>query len=517
MLNNALNEAFKIIDEVSKKDISDLRFVETGTVAVIGDGMAEVEGLDGVKADELVIFPNNLLGVVISLGTDRVGIALLGPSEELKAGDKARRTGRVVDVPVGEGLLGRIVDVVGRPLDNKGPVRSSERRPIEREAQPIMHRKSVEVPLQTGIKAIDALIPIGRGQRELIIGDRQTGKTAIALDAIINQRDSDVICIYCAIGQRGTAVARVVNDLKKYGVMDKCVVVVASGEDPAGMQFMAPYAATSIGEYFMEKGKDVLVVYDDLTRHSQAYRQMSLLLRRPPGREAFPGDVFYVHSRLLERSTRLREEFGGGSLTALPIIETQAQNLSGYVETNLISITDGQIYLNPTLFQKGQLPAIDMGRSVSRVGGKAQVPAYRSVAGDLRLSYAQFEELEAFARFGTQLDPVTRKNLTRGERVREILKQNQYKVLEVSEQITTMLAATEGLFDDIELSKVLSSAEMVRNYVKEKHADICLAITNREKLTKEMKEVLVNTSKEALEIGGFIKKHEDAETLNANA
>jgi F-type H+-transporting ATPase subunit alpha len=510
MLKDALTEAFDLIGKVTSKEIGDLQFIETGTVVAVADGIAEVEGLDGAKADELIVFPNNLLGVAITLGKETVGIALLGSSELLQSGDKARRTGRVVDVPVGEGLLGRVVDVVGRPLDNKGAVRFTERRHIEREAHPIMHRSPVEVPLQTGIKAIDALIPIGRGQRELIIGDRQTGKTAIAVDAIINQKDSDVICIYCAIGQRGTAVARVIDDLKKYGIMDRCVIVNASGEDAAGMQFMAPYAATAIGEYFMEHGRDVLVVYDDLTRHSQAYRQMSLLLRRPPGREAFPGDVFFIHSRLLERSTRLRPEYGGGSLTALPIIETQAQNLSGYVETNLISITDGQIYLNPINFQKGQLPAIDMGRSVSRVGGKAQVPAYRSVAGDLRLSYAQFEELEAFARFGTQLDPVTRKNLTRGERVREILKQKQFKVLHVADQIVTMLAATEGLFDDIELKNVLKAAETVRLLVREKNDDICQKITNREKLEDDMKKTLIETANEALRISGFVTKSEEA-------
>ena len=333
---------------------------------------------------------------------DGVGIALLGRSDDLAAGDEVVRTGRVLDVPVGNGLVGRVVNPLGEPLDGKGPLNCDERLPVEREAEPIMHRAPVDTPLQTGIKVIDTLIPIGRGQRELILGDRQTGKTAIALDTIVNQKGQDIFCIYCAIGQRSSSVARALDELSRRGAMEYSLAVVVEGGDPPGLQFIAPYAATAMGEYFMQQGKDVLVVYDDLTRHAQAYRQLSLLLRRPPGREAFPGDIFYIHSRLLERSTHLKPEFGGGTLTALPVIETEAQNMSAYIPTNLISITDGQIYLSPDLFQKGILPAVDVGTSVSRVGGRAQMPSYRKVAGDLRLTYSQFQELEAFARFGTR-------------------------------------------------------------------------------------------------------------------
>jgi F-type H+-transporting ATPase subunit alpha len=421
-----------------------------------------VRGLPGAGAEELLRFRGGLLGIVASQEPDGLGIILLGDSARLRAGDVARRTGRVIDVPVGPALLGRVVDAMGHPLDERGPVEAVERRAIERDAPAILDRAPVAVPLQTGLKVVDALVPIGRGQRELIVGDRQTGKTTVAMEAILNQRAGDVVSVYCAIGQRASAVARVVADLERRGALARSIVVVAGGDDAPGLQFVAPYAATTRAEYFMEQGQDTLVVYDDLTRHARAYRQLSLLLRRPPGREAYPGDIFYVHARLLERATRLRPERGGGSLTALPVIETQAQNIAAYIPTNLISITDGQVYLSPELFQKGMLPAVDVGRSVSRVGGKAQLPAYRSVAGELRLSYAQYEELETFARFGTRLDPETRRRLERGRRVRAVLRQSQYEPLAVSAQIATLLAATGGLFDAIDAGEALGGKDQNR-------------------------------------------------------
>ena len=369
-----------------------------GWVEYIGKGIARVSGLPGAQSEELLMFHGGLSGLVFNIEPDNVGVVLLGDYAHLEAGQEVRRSGRVLDVPVGEGLIGRVVDPTGRPLDGGRPLSVPERRPAEQPAPAIMDRRPVNQPLMTGIKAIDALIPIGRGQRELILGDRQTGKTAIAVDTIINQRQQQVLCVYCAIGQRAASVAGVVAQLREHGAMEYTVVVVAEGDAPPGLQYIAPYAATTMAEYFMRGGHDVLIVYDDLTCHARAYREVSLLLRRPPGREAFPGDIFYVHSRLLERATRLNQSLGGGSLTALPIIETEAQNLSAYIPTNLISITDGQIYLSPELFRKGLLPPVDVGKSVSRVGGKAQLPAYRAVAGDLRLTYSQFEELEAMLR-----------------------------------------------------------------------------------------------------------------------
>ena len=431
-LQAVLGETLSVLEQVSDKHRPGLRTQEVGRVSSLGNGIALMAGLPGVKAEELIRFPGGLLGLAFNVDPTEVGVILLGEIGELKAGAEARRTGRVLDVPVGEGLLGRVVDALGRPLDNQGPIRTLERRPVEREAPPIMARAPVTVPLQTGLKVVDALVPIGRGQRELILGDRQTGKTAIVLDTLINQRDTGVICVYCAIGQRDSAVAKLIADLRDQKVMDYCIVVVAPGEALPGLHFVAPYAATSIAEYFMEQGRDVLIIYDNLSNHARSYRELSLLLRRPPGREAYPGDIFYIHSRLLERSTHLRPEHGGGSLTALPIVETQAQNIAAYIPTNLISITDGQIYLTPGLFQKGIFPAVDVGKSVSRVGGKAQLPAYRAVAGDLRLSYSQFQELEAFSRFGTRLDERTRKTLEHGYRVREVLKQAQFDPMPVA-------------------------------------------------------------------------------------
>ncbi|MFW6235887.1 MAG: F0F1 ATP synthase subunit alpha, partial [Desulfovibrionales bacterium] len=378
-------------------------------------------------------------------------------------------------------LLGRIVDPLGRPKDRKDPIRPEERFPMQRDAPAIMHRAPVQTPVQTGLKVVDALIPIGRGQRELIVGDRQTGKTAVALDTIINQKGQDMVCIYCSIGQRSSSVAKVVEDLKHHDALEYTVVVVVDGEEQSGLQYIAPYAATSMGEYFMGKGRDVLIVYDDLTRHARAYRQLSLLLRRPPGREAFPGDIFYIHSRLLERSTHLKPEYGGGTLTALPIIETEAQNISAYIPTNLISITDGQLYFNPELFQKGHMPAIDVGLSVSRVGGKTQLPAYRRVAGDIRLSYTQFQELESFSRFGTRLDEKTKNQLEHGRRVRELLKQDQYSPLSAGAQIVILLGVSKGYFDDIPVDRLGEAENRVLNSARGELGDLNETVARAEK------------------------------------
>jgi F-type H+-transporting ATPase subunit alpha len=471
---------------------------EVGTVLSVGRGIAGVRGLPGVKADELLRFSGNKMGFALNLDPDRIGVVLLDENEAIAAGAEVRGTGRVLDVPVGDSLLGRIVDAVGRPLDGKGPLSTSERMPIEREAPAIMDRSPVEVPIQTGLQAVDALIPIGRGQRELILGDRQTGKTAIALDTLINQADKDVLCIYCAIGQRSSATAKVIADLQEYGNISNCIVVVTTGEDPPGLVFSAPYAATTMAEYFRDQGRDVLIVYDDLTRHARAYRELSLLLRRPPAREAYPGDIFYIHSRLLERSTHLDEEHGGGTLTALPIVETEAQNLSAYIPTNLISITDGQVYLSPGLFRKGVLPAIDIGKSVSRVGGKTQLPAYRAVAGDLRLSYSQFEELEAFARFGTRLDPETKKTLARGRRVREVLKQTQYDPISVPEQIGVMLAVNEGVLDAVDLPDIPQAKAEIREAIRDQLPDLSERIMEGEELGEEERQRMLTVIRHGL-------------------
>ena len=400
-LQSVFDGAFSNIGQACKDFTPKLTLREVGTITNVSTGIARVSGLPGVGFEELLEFPGGVFGIAFNVDEDEIGVVLLGDYTHLHAGDEVERTGRVMDVAVGEGLLGRVIDPLGRPLDENGPVTASDRLPIERPAAAIMDRAPVTVPLQTGLLVIDALIPIGRGQRELILGDRQTGKTAIAIDTILNQRGKDVLCVYCAIGQRASAVAKAVAVLRDKGALDYTVVVVTEGNDAPGLAFIAPYAATSIAEHFMEAGRDVLIVYDDLTHHARAYRELSLLLRRPPGREAFPGDIFYIHSRMLERATHLSKERGGGSLTALPIIETEAQNISAHIPTNLISITDGQIYLSPSLFELGVLPAVDVGKSVSRVGGKAQRAAYRAVAGDLKLAYAQFEELETFARFTT--------------------------------------------------------------------------------------------------------------------
>ena len=471
---------------------------EVGKVVSVGSGVAHVKGLPDVESEELVRFSQGQLGMTFNLDADEIGVVLLDATQGIEAGEQVFRTGRAMNVPVGESLLGRVVDAVGRPLDDQGPVHADEHRPVERPAPPIMDRAPVAVPLQTGLKVVDALIPIGRGQRELIVGDRQTGKTAIALDAIINQHDKNVLCIYCAIGQRASAVARVIAELRQHGALAYTTVIVTTGEQAPGLQFIAPYAAVTVAEYLMEQGRDVLVIYDDLTLHARAYRELSLLLRRPPGREAYPGDIFYVHSRLLERATHLKDEKGGGSVTALPIVETQAQNLSAYIPTNLISITDGQIYLSPGLFQKGVLPAVDVGRSVSRVGGKAQLRAYRAVAGDLKLAYAQFEELERFSRYGTRLEESVRKQLERGRRVREVLQQPQYQPIPVAEQIATLFAATEGFFDDLSAEKIKQAEATIRLAITEKHGDLVGRIAQGEQLSDSDRAKLRETIEQAV-------------------
>jgi F-type H+-transporting ATPase subunit alpha len=494
-LSSFLEGTFTDLDDVLRGYRAELKTQEVGTVKSLGYGIARVEGLPGVRSEELVSFPDNVLGMVLNVDATEVGVILLGESPTLKAGFEVKRTRRILEVPVGRGLIGRLVDPMGRPLDGLGAIGGSERRPVERAAPEIMDRAPVTVPLQTGLKVVDALIPIGRGQRELILGDRQTGKTAIALDTIINQRDKGVLCVYCAIGQRSSSVAKLIEDLRKHRAMDYCILVVAEGEDPPGLQYIAPYGATTMAEYFLEQGSDVLIVYDDLTRHAQAYRELSLLLRRPPGREAFPGDIFYIHSRLLERATHLREELGGGSLSAMPIVETEAQNLSAYIPTNIISITDGQIYLSPDLFQKGVLPAVDVGQSVSRVGGKTQLPAYRAVAAHLRLSYSQFEELETFARFGTRLDKATRETLEHGRRIREVLKQPQYVPMLASEQIAVLLAAAEGVFDELEPDHLLTVEPLLQRAVTADHRDLCTRIEAGEELRKEDRDVVLEIAR----------------------
>ena len=471
---------------------------EIGLIMTVSAGIAKVSGLPSVGFDELVTFTGGVSGIAFNVDEDEIGVVLLGEYWHLHAGDEVERTGRVMDVAVGDGLLGRVIDPLGRPLDGNGPVTASERLPIERPATPIMDRAPVTVPLQTGLKVIDALIPIGRGQRELILGDRQTGKTAIALDTILNQRDQNVLCVYCAIGQRASSVAKTVATLREKGALEYTVVVVTEGNDPPGLAYIAPYAATSIAEHFMEAGRDVLIVYDDLTQHARAYRELSLLLRRPPGREAFPGDIFYIHSRLLERATHLCEELGSGSLTALPIIETEAQNISAFIPTNLISITDGQIYLSPSLFELGIMPAVDVGKSVSRVGGKAQRAAYRAVAGDLKLAYAQFEELETFARFGARLDDNTRKSIEHGRRIRACLKQPEFAPVPVPAQIAILLALTAGLFDLVPLAQMIDAEHAVEAAASNIVAEVKQRLDTAEKLSDEDRNAIIDIARQAL-------------------
>ncbi len=498
-LQNLFDTTFAEIHQVREAFTPSLAPREVGTIISVDTGIARVAGLPGVGFEELLKFPGEVYGIAFNIDEDAVGVVLLGEYRLLHTGDEVERTGRVMDVAVGDGLLGRVIDPLGRALDNKGPVPYSQRLPIEREAPAIMDRAPVTRPLQSGIKVIDALIPIGRGQRELILGDRQTGKSAIAMDTILNQRGKDVICVYCAIGQRSSAVAKVVANLREKEALEYTVVVVSEGNDPPGLTYIAPYVATSIAEHFMEQGRDVLIVYDDLTHHARSYRELSLLLRRPPGREAFPGDIFYIHSRLLERATHLREELGGGSLTALPIIETEAQNISAYIPTNLISITDGQIYLSPNLFELGVLPAVDVGKSVSRVGGKAQLAAYQAVAGSLKLAYSQFEELENFAKFGARLDEETRKTIQHGRRIRASLKQPEFSPISVPEQIIVLLALMEGLLDNVELDKMAEAEDALRRSAGELPEDVVARFFTANKLAAEDRQLVLERAGKALE------------------
>ncbi len=494
-----LDLAFAGILKAREDHTPQLVLLEVGTITTVSTGIATVAGLPGAGYEELLEFPGGVFGIAFNVDEHEIGVVLLGDYAHLHAGDEVKRTGRVMDVAVGEGLLGRVIDPLGRPLDGNAAVASEKRLPIERPAAPIMDRAPVSEPLQTGLKVIDALIPIGRGQRELILGDRQTGKTAIAIDTILNQRGKDMLCVYCVIGQRASAVAKAVAVLSENGAMEYTVVVVAEGNDPPGLAYIAPYAATSIAEHFMEAGLDVLIVYDDLTQHARAYRELSLLLRRPPGREAFPGDIFYIHSRLLERATHLRKELGGGSLTALPIIETEAQNISAYIPTNLISITDGQIYLSPELFELGVLPAVDVGKSVSRVGGKAQRNAYRAVAGDLKLAYAQFEELETFARFGARLDEDTRKTIEHGRRIRACLKQPEFAPVSVPAQIAVLLALTAGFFDKVPLDEIAAAEETVIKAAASIPAEVLARFETADKLSDEDRQTIIEIARQALE------------------
>ncbi len=478
------------ISDIIRQQIQDYDRVvemdEVGTVLSIADGIARVYGLSRVMAGELLEFPNNIFGLALNLEEDNVGAAIMGHDAEIREGDTVKRTGRIADVPVGDALVGRVVNALAHPIDGLGPIRSDLRRQIEIKAPGIVARQSVHEPLQTGIKAIDAMIPIGRGQRELIIGDRQTGKTAVAIDTIINQKGKGVYCIYVAIGQKQSTVAQVVEKLKQFGAMDYTIVVAANASDPAPLQFLAPYSGVTIGEYFRDNGKHALIVYDDLSKHAVAYRQLSLLLRRPPGREAFPGDVFYLHSRLLERAAKLSDERGAGSLTALPIIETQAGDVSAYIPTNVISITDGQIFLESDLFYSGIRPAVNVGISVSRVGGNAQIKAMKQVAGTLRLELAQYRELAAFAQFGSDLDKATQRQLSRGERLVEVLKQGQYVPMPVEKQIVEIYAALNGYLDDLPVAKVRKFLEEFQLFLESKYPGILTDISTKKKLDDDL-------------------------------
>jgi len=465
--------------------------VDVGTVVAAGDGIARIYGLSNCMASELVEFPNGTMGLALNLEEESVGVMILGEFADIKEGDEVRSTGRIVEVPVGDAMIGRVVDGLGQPLDGKGPVNATKTRPVERIAPNVVMRKSVDTPVQTGIKAIDSMIPLGRGQRELIIGDRSTGKSAIAIDTIINQKGGDLICIYVAIGQKASKVAQTVAVFEQYGAMDHTIVVAACASDPAPMQYLAPYSGCAIGEEFMEQGRDALIIYDDLSKHAWAYRQVSLLLRRPPGREAYPGDIFYLHSRLLERAAKLAPEHGGGSLTALPIIETQAGDISAYIPTNVISITDGQIYLETDLFNAGIRPALNVGLSVSRVGGSAQRRAMRQVAGRLRLDLAQYRELQAFAQFGTaELDPATRRQLERGQRITEILKQPQFDPVPLGQQVEILYAVVNGHLDDVEVGRARDFEGAFRSFMASNHPDIARGIEEKLEIVPELEESL---------------------------
>ena len=479
------------INEIIRREIENfdtgVTVSEVGTVIKVGDGIAELHGLEKVMAGELLEFPRDVRGLALNLEEDKVGAVLFGDFETIREGDIVKRTGRIMQVPVGEALVGRVVDVLGNPIDDAGPIVTDHYYPVERIAPGVIDRQPVKEPLQTGLKAIDAMVPIGRGQRELIIGDRQTGKTAVAVDTIINQKGKDVICIYVAIGQKASTVAQVVRTLQEYGAMDYTIVIKATASDPAAMQFLAPYSGAAMGEYFRDNGRHALTIYDDLSKQAAAYREISLLLRRPPGREAYPGDVFYLHSRLLERAAKVSDLKGGGSLTSLPIIETQAGDISAYIPTNVISITDGQIFLEADLFNSGFRPAINVGNSVSRVGGSAQIKAMKQVAGTLRLDLAQFRELQAFAQFGSDLDKATQAQLARGQRLTEILKQPQYQPMDVDKQVLVIWAATNGYTDDIALEDIKRFETSLLKFVENSHPGLLADIAEKKSLTDEIK------------------------------
>jgi F-type H+/Na+-transporting ATPase subunit alpha len=490
-------------DEISRVLLSEIEnfdavanVSETGSVISVGDGIARIYGLENVMAGELVEFGPETVGIALNLEEDQVGVVLLGDFDEVKEGDQVRRTGEIMSIPVGEAMIGRVVNALGHPIDAKGPIETKDRNPLERLAPGVVDRQPVKQPVQTGIKAIDAMVPIGRGQRELIIGDRQTGKTTIALDTIINQKGGDLICIYIAIGQKRSTVAQVVKILEEHGAMDYTIVVAATASDPAPMQYIAPYSGCSIGEYFRDSKRHALCIYDDLSKHAAAYREISLLLRRPPGREAYPGDVFYLHSRLLERAAKLSDEKGGGSLTALPFIETQAGDVSAYIPTNVISITDGQIYLETDLFNSNVRPAINVGLSVSRVGGSAQVKAMRSVAGSLRLDLAQYRELAAFAQFGSDLDKASQAQLNRGQRLVEILKQGQYSPVPVEKQVMIIFAGTNGYLDDLRVEDVRRFESELYTFLDNSKPDLLKAIREKRELTDEIKKQVTDALKE---------------------
>jgi len=488
---------------------------EVGTVMSIGDGIARVYGLEKVMAGELLAFPHNVSGIAMNLEEDQVGVVLMGEYTEVEEGDEVKRTGRIMSVPVGDALIGRVVDSLGKPIDDKGPLNTNQYIELERLAPGVIQRQPVKEPMATGLKAIDSMIPIGRGQRELIIGDRQTGKTAVALDTIINSKGRDLICIYCAIGQKRSSVAQVVKTLEDYGAMEYTIVVSASASDPAPMQYIAPYAACAMGEYFRDNKRHALCIYDDLSKHAVAYREISLLLRRPPGREAYPGDVFYLHSRLLERAAKLSNDLAGGSLTALPIIETQAGDVSAYIPTNVISITDGQIYLETDLFNSGVRPAVNVGLSVSRVGGNAQIKAMRQVAGTLRLDLAQFRELAAFSQFGSDLDKATQAQLARGQRLTEILKQGQYAPLPFSKQILIIYAGTQGLLDELEVSQLRDFEKGLYEYVDTANPGVLATIEEKKVLDDDLRKALTKVINEYKE--QFKSQHRAAQPAAATA
>ena len=489
-MNIKPEEITSIIKKEIEKYEKQIKTVDSGTIIQVGDGVARVYGLDECMEGELLEFPNDVHGMALNLEQDNVGCVLLGSEEGIKEGDIVKGTGRIVEVPVGDELIGRVVNSLGEPLDGKGPINTNQTRPVEVPAPSIIERSSVNEPLQTGIKAIDSMIPIGKGQRELIIGDRQTGKTAIAIDTILNQKGKDVICIYVAIGQKQSTVANIVNTFTEMGAMDYSIVVSSTAADSAPLQYIAPYAGCSIGEYFMNKGKDVLIIYDDLSKHAVAYRAMSLLLKRPPGREAYPGDVFYIHSRLLERAAKLSPELGGGSLTALPIIETLAGDITAYIPTNVISITDGQIFLQSDLFLSGQRPAVNPGISVSRVGGNAQIKAMKQVSGTLRLDLAQYRELEAFAQFGSDMDNDSSRGLEKGKRLVEVLKQSQYSPMDVEKQVIILYAAVNDFLSDIKVKDIRKFEQGLLEYIDTHHREVEKSIIAEKTLTDEIKKQL---------------------------